>query len=82
MVENLPAISLFVVTAVAALVDLVDRAFNRDWRGVIKISGAGLIGGLAGAFAIDGLTFATGVVAGLSASGAITILKRNGQGQA
>ena len=61
--------SLFVSTVVIALVDFLKQLEGRDYHGAATIALAGLIGGLAGYFAIDGLNFTNGVIAGLGAAG-------------
>ena len=77
---DLAVSSLFVLTAVAGATELIKRLWDRDYRAATIIAVSALIGGLAGAFVIDGLTFATGLVAGLSASGLVTIGQKVGQG--
>lgn len=56
---------------VAGTVELIKNAFDRNWRAVAIILGAGIVGGLAGlAF---GVNFLVGAVYGLATSGYITI---------
>lgn len=56
---------------VAGTVELIKNAFDRNWRAVTIILGAGIVGGLAGlAF---GVNFLVGAVYGLATSGYITI---------
>lgn len=64
--------ALFIAGAVAGFIELVNRIFKHDWEAAIKIFGAGVIGGVAGAFALYGLDVPTGITLGLSASGFIT----------
>lgn len=61
--------SVFLVTAVVGFVELVKALEARNYRTVIIIVGAGLIGAIVGYFGIEGLTVTTGIIAGLSASG-------------
>lgn len=64
---------------VAALVELLRRVKAKDYYAVATIIGAGVIGGLVGYLRVDGVTVEQGVVAGLSASGLITIVQNFGQ---
>lgn len=58
---------------VAGVVELVKRAFDKDWKAVATIIGAGVAGALTGfLLAISPLI---GAVVGLSASGYITIMQ-------
>lgn len=61
---------------VAGVVELVKRAFDKDWRAVAIIIGAGLVGTLA-ALAL-GIAPLVGAVVGLAASGYITIAQNVG----
>lgn len=62
---------------VAGVVELIKRAFDKDWRAVITIVGAGLVGALVGlGIAINPLL---GAVIGLAASGYITIVQNLGR---
>lgn len=65
--------AILLVGAVAGVVELIKRAFEKDWRVVITIIGAGLIGGVLSLFPEIGFSLLTGIVGGLSASGFITI---------
>lgn len=71
-VLGLSALATVVLSGlVAGTVELIKNIFDRDWRTVATIIGAGLVGGLAGlAF---GVNFLVGVVYGLATSGYITI---------
>ena len=61
---------------VAGVVELIKRAFEKDWKAVAIIIGAGATGALVGlAIAINPLI---GAVVGLSASGFITIAQNIG----
>lgn len=62
---------------VAGVVELVKRAFDKDWRAVITIIGAGLVGALVSlGIAVNPLL---GAVIGLAASGYITIAQNLGR---
>jgi len=61
------------VGAVAGAVELVKRVFDRDWKAVVTIIVAGLVGGLISLFPEMSFDFLTGVVGGLAASGFITL---------
>ena len=65
--------AILIVGAVAGTVELIKRVFEKDWKAVITIIGAGLVGGLLSLFPEIGFSFLTGVIGGLSASGFITI---------
>ena len=65
--------ALLLIGAVAGTVELIKRIFDRDWRAVATIIGAGLVGGLVTLFPDITISFLTGVVGGLAASGFITI---------
>ena len=56
---------------VAGGVELIKRAFDKDWRSVTTIITAALIGGLGGL--VFGVQFLVGMVFGLATSGYITI---------
>lgn len=58
-------------------VELVKRLFDRDWRAVIIIVVASLIGGFAG-WAM-GVAFLTGMAFGLAASGYVTLAQNLGK---
>lgn len=70
----------FIVGAVIGFVQLVKSAFDRDYRSVIIITGSAVIGGLAGLLSIQGVDVSTGIILGLSASGAITGLQEISKG--
>lgn len=61
------------VGAVAGAIELIKRVFDKDWKAVAIIIGAGLVGGLISLFPEMEFTFLTGVVGGLAASGFITL---------
>lgn len=56
---------------VAGGTELIKRIFDADWRAVVTIVLAALIGGFGGL--VFGVQFLVGVVFGLAASGYITI---------
>jgi hypothetical protein len=61
---------------VAGVIELIKRAFKKDWKAVCIIAGAGVTGALVGlAIGIDPLI---GAVVGLSASGFVTIAQNIG----
>ena len=61
---------------VAGVIELIKRAFEKDWKAVAIIAGAGITGALVGwAISINPLI---GAVVGLSASGFITIAQNIG----
>lgn len=67
--------STFVTTSVVALVEFIKRLRVKDYFACALIVSAGVIGGIAGYFGIESLTIPTGIIAGLSASGLITVVK-------
>lgn len=56
---------------VAGGTELIKRIFDADWRAVVTIALAALIGGFGGM--VFGVQFLVGVVFGLASSGYITI---------
>lgn len=75
---ELAAVSIFVTVAVAGATELVKALFDKEYRTAVIITVAALIGAVAGMFGIDGLTVPTGIVAGLAASGIVTIAQKFG----
>lgn len=61
---------------VAGVVELIKRAFDKDWRAVAIILGAGITGGVASLLLPVDLV--AGIVAGLAASGYITLAQNIG----
>lgn len=70
----------FLSVAIQGFVELVKRLFAKDYEASTIIAGAAVIGGVAGGFNLFGLDVATGLAAGLAASGAITLAQKVGQG--
>ncbi len=62
---------------VAGVVELIKRAFNQDWKAVVTIVLAGLVGGLGALYL--GEDFLAGIVFGLASSGFITIVQNIGK---
>lgn len=61
---------------VAGVIELIKRAFKKDWKAVCIIAGAGVTGALVGmSISINPLI---GAVVGLSASGFVTIAQNIG----
>lgn len=71
--------SVFIITAVAGFVEFLRRVEMRDAFGASSIVAAAVIGGLAGYFGIEVASVADGIVAGLSASGLVTVVSRIGK---
>ena len=61
---------------VVAVVEMIQQAFEQNWRVVATILGAGVTGGLLGALGVQGLDPLTGVALGLAASGVVTVAKK------
>ena len=76
-VFNLDAVTTAILLGmVAGVVELIKRAFEKDWKAVAIILGAGVTGALVAlATAINPLI---GAVVGLAASGFITIAQNIG----
>lgn len=71
-VLGLSTIATAVLTGlVAGGVELIKRAFDKDWRSVVTIILSAIIGGLGGL--TFGANFLVGMVFGLATSGYITI---------
>lgn len=63
--------AVLLVGCVMGFVELVKALFDKQWRSAVIVTGAAIVGGLLSlALPID---LITGVVAGLAASGAITL---------
>lgn len=60
-------------TVIIGAVELIKRLFDRDYRSATIITVAALVGGLLGAFSVEGLTIAAGLALGLGASGVVTV---------
>lgn len=71
-----PVVLACLLGMVAGTVELIKRAFDKDWRAVAIILGAGVIGTLAGL--VCGISPLVGAVVGLAASGYITIAQNVG----
>jgi hypothetical protein len=65
--------SVFVIGAVIGFTQLVKSLFDKDYRSAVIIAGSAAIGGIAGFLAVDSLTVTTGILAGLTASGFVTV---------
>lgn len=74
---ELDAVTTFVLLGmVAGVVELVKRAFAKDWRAVAIIMGAGVTGALV-ALPL-GINVLVGAVIGFAASGLVTIAQNIG----
>lgn len=73
------AVSLLTLFVVGGT-ELVKQAFARNWKAVVIIAVAALIGGIGGVFVLPVIGFAPGLAIGLSASGLITGVQKIGQG--
>lgn len=62
---------------VAGVIELIKRAFEKDWKAVAVITGAGITGLLVGW--LIGINPLIGAVVGLAASGYITIVQNVGK---
>lgn len=68
--------SLFVTLVVVAIVQLIKYIREKAWDSVATIISAALVGGLAGYFGVDSLNVTSGIIAGLTASGLITVAQK------
>jgi uncharacterized membrane protein len=68
--------SIFVVLVVVAVTQLIKFVRAKDWDSVITIVSAAIVGAVAGLAEIDGLTVVTGLMAGLTASGLVTVAEK------
>lgn len=76
-VFNLDAITTAILLGmVAGVIELIKRAFDKDWRAVAIIIGAGVTGALVGL--LISVNPLIGAVVGLAASGYITIAQNIG----
>lgn len=76
-VFNLDAITAAILLGmVAGVIELIKRAFDKDWRAVAIIIGAGVTGALVGL--LISVNPLIGAVVGLAASGYITIAQNIG----
>lgn len=76
-VFNLDAITTAILLGmVAGVIELIKRAFDKDWRAVAIIIGAGITGALVGL--LISVNPLIGAVVGLAASGYITIAQNIG----
>jgi hypothetical protein len=74
---NLPN-SLFVTALVVAVVQVVKFVRAKDWESIVTVVSAILIGAIAGAFNIEGLTVVNGILAGIGAVGVVTVASKVG----
>lgn len=71
--------NLFIVTAVVAVVELLRRIQIRDYFAALTIIVSAVVGVLAGVFDLGGITTVeAGLMAGLGASGLVTVASRVG----
>ena len=68
----------FIGIAVAGFTQLVKSLFDRDYRSAVIITGAAIIGGIAGYFNIEVTSVPAGVAVGLFASGLVTLAQATG----
>jgi len=70
--------AVLVTTAVVAVTELLKQVRERNYTSVATILTAGIVGGLAGAFGLEGLSVVEGVIAGLSAVGIHSVARQVG----
>jgi hypothetical protein len=71
-----PVTTAILLGMVAGVIELIKRAFDKDWRAVAIIIGAGATGALVGL--LISVNPLIGAVVGLAASGYITIAQNIG----
>lgn len=71
-----PVVAAILLGMVAGVIEMIKRAFDKDWKSVSIIAGAGATGALVG-LAI-GISPLIGAVVGFAASGYITIVQNIG----
>lgn len=72
-----PTTTVILLGMVAGVIELIKRAFKKDWRAVAIIAGAGITGALV---AIPlGLDILVGAVVGFASSGFITLAQNIGK---
>lgn len=71
-----PVTAILLTGFVIGFVELAKAIFDREWRKATIIAVAGLAGGVVAPFI--GLEVVVGIVAGLAASGAVTLVQNIG----
>lgn len=71
-----PTTAIILLGTVAGVIELIKRAFDKDWRAVAIIAAAGVVGGLAALALSIGILI--GVAVGFAASGYVTIAQNFG----
>ena len=71
-----PTTAIILLGMVAGVIELIKRAFDKDWRAVAIIAAAGVVGG-ASAFAL-GIGVLIGIAVGFATSGYVTIAQNFG----
>ena len=72
-----PVAAAILLGMVAGVIELIKRAFEKDWKAVVIIAGAGITGALVGL--LISVNPLIGAVVGLAASGYITIAQNIGK---
>lgn len=72
-----PVAAAILLGMVAGVIELIKRAFEKDWKAVAIIAGAGITGALVGL--LISVNPLIGAVVGLAASGYITIVQNIGK---
>lgn len=73
--------NIFIVTTIVAMTEFLRRVRVQDWFAAITIFLSAVIGALAGYFDLGGvMTVEAGIIAGLGASGLVTVASRVGGG--
>lgn len=67
---------ILVTTMVIGIVELIKRAFDRDYRAAVIIIGATVVGGLCGFFGVEGVSVVLGMAIGIGASGIVTLAQK------
>lgn len=72
-----PITAVILVGMVAGVIEIIKRAFEKDWKAVATIIGAGVAGGVT-IFILGGNPL-TGITVGLATSGYVTIAQNFGK---
>lgn len=71
-----PTVAIILLGMVAGVIELIKRAFDKDWRAVAIIAAAGVVGGLS-ALALS-ISILVGIAVGFATSGYVTIAQNIG----
>jgi hypothetical protein len=70
---------VLLATVIAGVTELLNRLRGKDFWAATTIATSAIIGGVFGAFGIEGLTLVSGIAAGFGVSGGISALRGKSQ---